>query len=106
VSVRLVLEARAQVPDGAGGFAEAWVPRGTLWAEMAAGAGGEAVRGELLEGRVPWRISVPAAPAGAPSRPRPEERLRLGARVFVILAVAEAPGGRRLTLFAREEVSA
>jgi head-tail adaptor len=106
VSVRLVLEALTRVPDGAGGFAEVWTPRGVIWGEMAAGSGGEVVRGELVEGRVPWRITVRAAPEGAPSRPKPEERLRLGDRVFLILAVAEVRGGRFLTLFAREEVAA
>ncbi|MFN3642332.1 MAG: head-tail adaptor protein [Gemmobacter sp.] len=106
MSVRLVLETLVKVPDGAGGFAAVWQPRGTLWAEMAAGAGGEAFRGEVTEGRVPWRIRVRAAPEGVPSRPRPDERLRLGTRVFVILSVGEAPGGRYLTLFAREEVAA
>jgi head-tail adaptor len=106
MSVRLTLEALTRVPDGAGGFAEVWTPRGVLWGTMVAGSGGEAVRGELVEGRVPWRITVRAAPAGSPARPKPEERLRLGQRVFVILAVAEAAGGRMLTLFAREEVAA
>lgn len=106
MTVRLVLESLVRTADGAGGFAEAWVPRGTLWARMRPGAGGEAVKGELVEGRVPWRIEVRAAPAGAAARPRPDERLRVGDRVFVILAVAEAPDGRRLTLFAREEVVA
>ncbi|MBC7157970.1 MAG: head-tail adaptor protein, partial [Rhodobacteraceae bacterium] len=35
----LVLEARARVADGAGGFVETWEARGTLWAEVAPGAG-------------------------------------------------------------------
>jgi head-tail adaptor len=106
MSVRLVLEALTRVPDGAGGFTEVWSPRGVLWGEMAAGSGGEAARGELIEGRVAWRITVRAAPVGAPSRPKPDERLRLGDRVFLIQAVAETRGGRFLTLFAREEVAA
>lgn len=106
MSVRLVLETLTRVPDGAGGFAEVWAERGAVWADMRAGSGTEGARGEVVEGRVTWRITLRAAPAGDPARPRADERLRLGARVFLILAVAEADGGRALTLFAREEVAA
>ena len=36
---KLVLEAPERVSDGAGGFSEAWVPLGVLWAEIAARTG-------------------------------------------------------------------
>jgi head-tail adaptor len=104
---RLVLEAAQRVPDGAGGFAEVWQVRGTLWAEVSAGTGRESA-GELLTlSSVTYRIVVRGAPVGAPERPRPDQRFRDGARLFRILAVTERdPRGHHLTCFAREEASA
>ncbi|MBK5944918.1 phage tail protein [Rhodobacter veldkampii DSM 11550] len=104
---RLVLEEARRVPDGAGGHVLDWVGLGEVWAEVRAGAGRERA-GELLTlALVAWRITLRAAPEGSPRRPRPEQRLREGGRVFRILAVAEAdPGARYLTCFAQEEVVA
>ncbi|GAB4283452.1 MAG: head-tail adaptor protein [Roseovarius sp.] len=103
---RLVLETAQRVPDGAGGFVEGWVALGELWADIRPRTGrlhaGEA--GALST--TGYRIVVRAAPHGAPSRPQPGQRLRQGARVFAITAVAEADGqGRYLTCFAEEEVA-
>lgn len=54
-----------------------------------------------------FRITVRAAPQGAPSRPTPLQRFRDGARLFAIEAVTEAdPEGRFLVCFAREEEGA
>jgi head-tail adaptor len=51
-----------------------------------------------------YRITVRAAPQGAPSRPKPSQRFRDGARIFSIDAVTESdPGGRFLVCFATEE---
>ncbi len=48
-----------------------------------------------------------AAPIGAPSRPRPDQRFREGARIFRIHSVTERDDqGRYLTCFATEEVAA
>lgn len=103
----LVLEGRVQTPDGAGGFTLAWQALGTLWAEVTPGAGREVTGQEVTLSAVPYRITVRAAPQGAPSRPVPGQRFREGARVFAIVAVTEAGGaGRYLTCFAREEVPA
>lgn len=99
---RLVLEAPQTVPDGAGGHVLSWVVLGTLWAEVRPGTGREATGLGLPLGRVAYRITVPAAAPGAPSRPRPDQRLREGTRVFQIRAVAEAGRGF-LTCFAEEE---
>jgi len=56
---------------------------------------------------VPYRITVRAAPVGAPSRPKPEQRFRDGERVFRIQAVTEdEEAGTYLVCFAREEVAA
>lgn len=101
----LVLEARARVADGAGGFADTWEARGTLWAEVAAGSGSAAEGGDVALGALGLRIVVRAAPQGAPERPEPGQRFRDGARLYAILAVSERDGaGRHLLCHAREEV--
>lgn len=102
---RLVLESPEPMADGAGGYAQGWVVLGTLWAELRAGAGrGARLAVEVPVGRIPWRITVPMAPPGALARPRPDQRLREGVRVFRILAVAEADKrGAYLTCHCIEE---
>ncbi|MBI1217474.1 MAG: head-tail adaptor protein [Rhodobacteraceae bacterium] len=103
----LLLEALARQPDGAGGYADSWAAVGTLWAELRPGVG-RAVAVDPVAGSIAgYRITVRAAPVGAPSRPRPDQRFREGVRVFRIMAVAEADAeGRFLTCFAQEEVAA
>lgn len=86
---RLLLETPAPQPDGAGGLVEGWDPVGTLWAQVTAGPGREQAGPGVPLGRVAYRIVVPAAPMGAPGRPRPDQRFREGTRLFRILAVAE-----------------
>jgi head-tail adaptor len=100
---RLVLEQRTGLPDGAGGLTTVWQPLGTLWAKVDARSGREDfVAGQVLP-RVRYRILVRGAPIGAASRPRPEQRLREGARVFDILTVSEHdPNGRYLEILAEE----
>jgi head-tail adaptor len=101
---RLVLEAVARVPDGAGGFVESWQSLGTVWAEILPGAGRDVAGEEVILSRVAYRIVVRAAPVGAPSRPLPAQRFREGMRVFRILAVTEQDrAGRYLTCFTAEE---
>lgn len=103
----LVLEAPERVPDGAGGFAQVWAVRGTLWAEVVARTGREAAGEGASLGRAAYRITVRAAPQGAPSRPVAGQRLRDGARLFAVLAVTESAAGLGyLTLWAEEEVVA
>ena len=104
---KLVLEAATQVPDGAGGFSEVWNALGTLWAEITAGTGREVNAGGLSVSSVPCKIKVRAAPIDSPSRPVAGQRFVDGARVFRVLAVAEADKeARYLTCIAREEVVA
>lgn len=101
---RLVLETPTRVADGAGGFALTWVQEGVLWGEVVAGAGSDAAGVEVSLSKVPYRITVRGAAVGSAARPRPDQRLTDGARVFVILAVTERdPSGLYLTCFAREE---
>lgn len=102
---RLVLEQKAQVPDGAGGFTTEWAALGTLWAELRPGTGRDVAGEEVTLSSIPYRITVRGAPQGAPSRPVPGQRFRDGARVFAILAVTERDAaGQFLTCFAREEM--
>lgn len=104
---RMVLEGPTRVADGAGGFTLAWAVRGVLWAALKPGSGREVAGEEVLVAETPYRIMVRGAPVGSDARPKPEDRLRDGVRVFTILAVTEAdPRGQYLTCFAREEVPA
>ncbi len=103
----LVLEDPQRLSDGAGGYQESWAALGTLWAEVVSLGGRNADQqgGSLSLQR--YRITVRAAPVGALSRPRPDQRFRDGTRLFRIDAVSEADAhGRYLTCFAVEEVGA
>lgn len=103
---KLVLETPQHIPDGAGGQTVTWVALGEVWASIKATSGRVRGREAVSAARVPWKITLRAAPLGSPSRPRPEQRFRAGGRVFAISAVAEAdPDGRYLTCFATEEVA-
>lgn len=103
----LVLEQRVPTPDAMGGYSESWVALGTLWADVAAGAGRDLPGEEMTFSSVPFRITIRAAPVGSDARPRPDQRLRDGTRLFRIIAVAESDGaGRYLICFAREDVPA
>ena len=100
----LLLEGVQQVADGAGGFVEAWVTLGQVWAEVKAGGGRDAAGQEVVLTSVPYRITLRGRPVGAPSRPVAGQRFRDGARIFAILAVSEADAaGRYLTCAAQEE---
>lgn len=100
----LELQSAARVPDGAGGFTLTWTTLATLWAEVLPGSGRDPAGEELTLTSVPYRITVRAAPVGAVNRPKPEQRLREGSRIFTILAVTERdPAGHYLTCFSREE---
>ena len=101
---RLVLESTVRMADGAGGFSRSWQQVGVLWGEVVPGTGSDAAGVEVGLSKVPYRITVRGAPVGAPARPRPDQRLTDGSRVFTILAVTERDAsGLYLTCFAREE---
>lgn len=102
----LVLEAPERSPDGAGGYTETWQPIGEIWAEIVARTGRDVVGSTVQQSRTGYKITVRAAPYGAPSRPKPEQRLRDGSRLFRIEAVTEQDVlGRYLTCYAQEEVA-
>jgi len=87
---RLDLEERVVTPDGSGGFSTAWQKLGTLPAQLLARSGRERFIGGRVVSGTSFRITVRAAPFGAVSRPRPDQRFRDGARTYAILAVAES----------------
>ncbi len=104
---KLTLETPVQLADGAGGVTETWVAEGVLWAELRSGAGREktGIGGAISVNAV--RITVRAAAAASPARPRANQRFREGNRIFTIDAVTEAePRGRYLLCHAKEEVQA
>lgn len=102
---KLTLEEAVRLSDGAGGSRLTWASLGDVWAAVKAGTGNESAGEFLTVSTVPYRITVRAAPFGAPSRPKPEQRFRDGERVFRIHAVTEADRrGHYLTCFASEEV--
>jgi len=105
LSRKLLLEARNIIPDGSGGYATEWRTLGAVWADMTARTGREDFLAGQSRPRVTYRILVRGAPVDAPSRPRPDQRFREGARIFDILTVAEADGaGRFLEIVAEEGV--
>lgn len=103
-TIPLVLESPEREADQMGGYRMVWRPLGILYAQMRAGSGSER-QGEIgAESVVSWRITVRAARGRDPRRPRPEQRFRMGERVFRIEAVAEADAaGLWLACLAREE---
>ncbi|NIZ61622.1 hypothetical protein DL239_11610 [Sedimentitalea sp. CY04] len=107
LSRRLTLEDPQRASDGSGGFVEEWEGLGEVWAEIQSLAGRSKVQGGADLSLQRYRITVRATPVGSASRPRPDQRFREGARLFLIHAVAEADdSGRYLTCFVQEEVSA
>ncbi|WP_147125208.1 head-tail adaptor protein [Shimia ponticola] len=103
----LSLEERVRTPDGAGGFSETWQPLGMMWAQLRAGSGREFGVDFATLSRVPFKITVRAAPYGAASRPKADQRFRDGTRIFSILAVTEADAsGHYLICNAVEEEAA
>lgn len=107
LSRRLVLEAPARLPDGAGGAIESWSTLGELWADLRPRTGRERAEAGEPVSTMSYRIVVRGAPVGSVQRPKPEQRFRDGARLYLIRAVAEHdPAGRYLVCFADEEVAA
>jgi len=101
---KLVLEHAVQTADGSGGYSENWVALGTLWADISAGAGSEKAGEFITVSSVPYRITVRAAPVGAQSRPKPDQRFVEGTRIYRIKAVTERDAqAHYLTCYAYEE---
>lgn len=104
---KLVLEMPARMPDGAGGFAESWMPLGIVWANVTARTGRERAGVAAPLSQVAYRIVVRAAPTHSNARPQANQRFREGTRYYRILSVAEADrDGRFLMCTAQEETVA
>ncbi len=100
---RLILEELVRVSDGMGGFVESWVAKGAIWANVNAVGGAESQVGARDLPVLKLKIIVRAAPFGADSRPRPDQRFREGARHLAILAVGDMGNdGQYLEIWAEE----
>ncbi len=101
---RLVLESLVSAPDGAGGFAQSWVPLGSHWAEIQARTGQERTQSTGPVSVLKVQIVIRNAPYGSLSRPKAEQRFREGDRVYAISAVADHDdAGHYLRCIAEEE---
>ncbi|NVO27768.1 head-tail adaptor protein [Donghicola sp. C2-DW-16] len=102
----VTLEARSQVPDGAGGFQSGWAALGQLWAEMRAGPGRSASGPAVEVSLSRYQFVVRAAPVGDVQRPLAGQRFTMDGRVWNIEAVTElGTDGRYLTCHTTEEVT-
>lgn len=100
---KLVLEEISRVPDGMGGFVETWISKGAIWANLDARGASERLVGGRALPVTKFKIVTRAAPYGADSRPRPDQRFREGARRFDIKAVGEYDeAGHYLEIWAEE----
>jgi len=104
LSRRLTLEAPTRVPDGAGGFSETWELIGYVWGHIDTVAAGTDAAPEGMAANVRTRITMRAAPVGSSRRPKPEQRLREGSRIFEIDAVTEAEHPLYLWVWTSEAV--
>lgn len=103
---RMILETPQRAADGAGGFTQSWQALGELWVAVAPRTGRDVAAGAAALSHSAHRITLRAAPEGSTMRPRPDQRLREGTRLFLILAVTESDSaGRYLTCTTREEVA-
>lgn len=91
---RLVLEAPSNARDAAGGLVEGWTPVGDIWAAIEARSGRETVFGGRQGAKVTHVAEIRYAPPGSAQRPGAAQRFREGARVYAVLAVAEADARR------------
>lgn len=92
---KLTLEERDQISDGAGGVSEGWIALGVHWAALRATGAQERFGAGRQSSRVTHVARIRWSEAGAPSRPRPDQRFREGGRTFAIIGVAEADDQRR-----------
>lgn len=101
---KLELQDPVRSPDGAGGWSISWTTLGHVWAQIAPGRGRELSIATLDIARVPLTITVRAAPVGDDRRPRPDQRLLDGSRIYRIMSVREVgPDARYLQCVAEEE---
>ena len=81
---RLVLEEPVRTQDGGGGTSESWIAVATVWGQIEARPGGEAIQADRVTATVLHNITIRYR-AGV----LPEMRFRTGTRIFHILSVAD-----------------
>ena len=86
----LTLETAARLDDGCGGFTVSWVASVTVWADVMALAGREALEADRVVASVSHRITLRHLASLLPSA-----QLRDGTRIYDILAVRDPDGRRR-----------
>jgi SPP1 family predicted phage head-tail adaptor len=97
--LRLILEKPVSTPDGAGGTTRSWSASGIVAADLVPVRAEERGRGEGIADLALHKITI---------RHRTDveagDRFRIGARTFLLLAVADPEeDGRYLTCLAEEE---
>lgn len=96
---RVTLEQPLRGADGGGGAHVTWSAIAELWASVSPATGGETVFAEAVSGRISHAITLRFR-----ADISPEMRLRLGPRVFEILAVIDVDERHReLRCLCREE---
>ncbi|MEM8790800.1 MAG: head-tail adaptor protein [Pseudomonadota bacterium] len=95
---QFTLETPVESPDTGGGVSRSWNPIGILWGAVTTRSSREDLTGLRAASTIRHRVVVRSAPVGSPQRPRADQRLRRGDRVFAILGVTdhEMPGFLRL----------
>ncbi|MBC8048819.1 MAG: phage head closure protein [Chitinophagales bacterium] len=81
---RVIIEAPERAGDGAGGFTETWASVATVWARVRARGGLERMRADRLASVVSHDITIRWRAGVLPTM-----RVRLGTRVFEIIATVE-----------------
>ncbi|MEM9099213.1 MAG: head-tail adaptor protein [Pseudomonadota bacterium] len=95
---QFTLETPVESPDRGGGVSRSWNPIGVLWGAVTTRSTREELAGLRPSSVIRHRVVVRSAPVGSPQRPRADQRLRRGERIFAILGVTdhEMPGYLRL----------
>lgn len=55
---RVTLQQETNAPDGAGGNARGWADLATVWAKVEPVRAAETLQGQLLQGKVTWRVVI------------------------------------------------
>jgi SPP1 family predicted phage head-tail adaptor len=89
----LVIEAREETDDGAGGVAVAWTPIGQAWARLEPTSGREGVNADRETALRRWRITLRYRDDVSPAH-----RFAHGSRHFDIETIVDPNGRRRFLI--------
>jgi SPP1 family predicted phage head-tail adaptor len=95
---RMTLEQPSRAADGGGGVAVSWTPISDLWAELRSIGGNESAASEGVQGRVTHEVTIRRRTNIATSM-----RLRMGTRLFAIVAVLDRDGAEPYLRILAEE---